>query len=94
MERRLIENLFSPSRLPGHFIFYMNSKHEHKFCPRCSSAFECKPGSINQCQCSGIQLTEEERVYIEIKHDDCLCINCLKALQHQYIAFTQKHIFK
>ncbi|MGB4843431.1 MAG: cysteine-rich CWC family protein [Ferruginibacter sp.] len=70
------------------------NKHEQKYCPRCSTVFECKPGSINQCQCSGIQLTVEERVYIESKYEDCLCINCLKALQQEYFIFKKKHIFK
>lgn len=68
-------------------------KHETIHCGRCNTLFECKPGSINQCQCSAIQLTVEEKVYIESKHEDCLCINCLKAIRQEYVFFKEKHIF-
>ncbi|HQW82969.1 MAG TPA: cysteine-rich CWC family protein [Ferruginibacter sp.] len=68
-------------------------KHETISCCRCNINFECKPGSINQCQCNVIQLTVEEKVYIELKYDDCLCINCLKAMQQEYVLFKEKHIF-
>jgi hypothetical protein len=69
-------------------------KHEEKYCPRCSIAFECKAGTIMQCQCSGIQLSLEERVYVESKFEDCLCINCLAALQKEYVLFKEKHIYR
>jgi Cysteine-rich CWC len=69
-------------------------KHEDKHCPRCNRLFECKAGTITQCQCSAIQLTLEERVYMESKFEDCLCINCLAALQKEYILFKEKHIYK
>lgn len=70
------------------------NKHETKYCPRCRSSFECKAGSIIQCQCSGIQLSVEERRYIELKHEDCLCIHCLKTLQQEYVIFKEKHIYR
>ena len=69
-------------------------KHEDKHCPRCSIAFECKAGSIILCQCSAIQLSLEERVYVESKFEDCLCINCLYALQKEYVFFKEKHIYR
>ncbi|HQY12943.1 MAG: cysteine-rich CWC family protein [Ferruginibacter sp.] len=59
-------------------------KHEEKHCPRCKTVFECKPGSITQCQCSGVSLSEEERAYIEAGYDDCLCIHCLRSLQRLF----------
>ena len=59
-------------------------KHELKNCCRCYASFECKAGSITECQCSQIQLTNEERIYIEDKFSDCLCLNCLAALQKEY----------
>ena len=70
------------------------SKHEQKQCSRCKIAFECKAGSIMQCQCSAINLTVEERAYIEAKYDDCLCIECLSTLQKKYIQFKEKYILK
>ena len=65
-------------------------KHEEKYCPRCKITFECKAGSIVQCQCSNIQLTVEERCFIELKHEDCLCIDCLKILQQEYMQLMKK----
>lgn len=69
-------------------------KHEEKHCPRCQLVFECKPGSITQCQCSGIQLTVEESAFVGAKYDDCLCINCLRDLKQKYEHFKTKYIFK
>jgi hypothetical protein len=69
-------------------------KHEDKYCPRCNAVFECKAGSIALCQCSTIQLSVEERAYVEIKFEDCLCIDCLVALQKEYVLFKEKHIYK
>ncbi|OJJ19914.1 hypothetical protein BKI52_15665 [marine bacterium AO1-C] len=56
-------------------------KHEDKHCPRCQTLFECKVGSINLCQCTTVTLTPEERAYIAKLYDDCLCANCMRALQ-------------
>ncbi len=58
--------------------------HEEKQCQQCGNTFQCKAGSIVQCQCSSIQLTLEERAAIEKQFDDCLCINCLKELQAEF----------
>lgn len=70
------------------------SKHEDKHCPRCNSTFECKAGTIMQCQCSAIQLSVEESLYVESKFEDCLCVNCLRALQQEYVIFKEKHIYR
>ena len=69
-------------------------KHENKYCPRCSTVFECKAGSIMLCQCSSIQLSLEERAYVESKFEDCLCVNCLRALQKEFVVFKEKHIYR
>lgn len=58
--------------------------HEEKCCQKCGQHFECKAGSIMQCQCSAILLSTEERHYIEKQYDDCLCINCLNILQNEH----------
>ena len=55
--------------------------HENKTCERCNTTFECKAGSITQCQCNTIQLSPDERAYIASKYTDCLCANCLLALK-------------
>ena len=69
-------------------------RHEEKHCPRCNIAFECKAGTITQCQCSAIQLSAEESAFIQAKYDDCLCINCIRDLQKKYDHFKTKYIFK
>ena len=59
-------------------------KHEEKVCPHCNQRFECKVGSIMQCQCSGVVLNEAERQYIAALYEDCLCIQCMNLLQAEY----------
>ncbi|MCO4293703.1 cysteine-rich CWC family protein [Solitalea sp. MAHUQ-68] len=59
------------------------ASHEHKFCPRCKAPFECKPGSITQCQCYGISFTAEEKEIISTNFYDCLCRNCLMELKQE-----------
>ncbi len=67
--------------------------HETKQCARCSRNFECKVGNIAECQCTQVQLTYEERLFIEEKYTDCLCGQCLQTLQFQYKLYRNR-IFK
>lgn len=67
------------------------NKHEIKNCSKCHASFECKAGNITECQCTQIKLSYEETVYVESKYSDCLCIDCLKALQNEYAAFKRIH---
>ena len=64
--------------------------HEHKNCQRCNTNFECKAGSILECECNQIKLSYEERIYIEGLYTDCLCTNCLLTLQQQYLMLRKK----
>ncbi len=59
-------------------------EHEQKHCPKCSSPFECKVGSILLCQCMTVPLTQEERDFIASKYADCLCAACLKDMKSAY----------
>lgn len=68
--------------------------HEEKQCPRCGARFECKAGSITACQCYGIPLGDEERVFIEERYHDCLCRNCLLELKNPYVFFKEKYLLK
>lgn len=61
-------------------------EHEEKLCPRCNKTFECKAGSITQCQCNTVQLTVTERAVIEKQYNDCLCLACLIELKQQVTA--------
>ncbi len=69
-------------------------QHETKDCPRCKTAFECKPGNITQCQCYGIDLTAELKAYIEQRYNDCICKSCLQYLQLELNLFKEKYLFK
>jgi hypothetical protein len=68
--------------------------HEHKLCPRCSGLFECKVGSVTECQCLQIHLSIEERAFIEDMYDDCLCKECLLELKTRYFTFKEKFLLK
>lgn len=59
-------------------------EHEQKYCPHCNVLFECKVGSILLCQCTPVALTEDERMYIKGRYDDCLCADCLMKMKVQY----------
>jgi hypothetical protein len=67
--------------------------HEKKYCPQCANEFECKAGTIAQCQCYAVKLTVEERMYIEEKFADCLCGDCLEELKNVSSVFKEKFIF-
>lgn len=58
-------------------------QHEPKSCPRCSALFECKVGNVAECQCNGINFTEEEKHYIAQQYSDCLCRRCLLEMKHE-----------
>lgn len=68
-------------------------QHETETCPRCKKSFECKVGNITACQCSSVQISYEEKVYIESKYISCLCAQCLKDLQFEYKLY-RNHIFR
>ena len=60
-------------------------KHEEKTCERCACSFECKAGNISDCQCQTVSITPEQRAWISTEFQDCLCVQCLKELQRQYM---------
>jgi hypothetical protein len=59
-------------------------KHETKQCPRCSTTFECKTGSILLCQCSKIEMNAEQLEYSSTQYNGCLCLACLNELRTEY----------
>lgn len=67
--------------------------HASKQCGRCGAEFVCNPGAITECQCSAIVLTTAERSSIASNYDDCLCIQCLRALKAEMnIAFKSEKL--
>ena len=77
-------------------FFFMKSenkfKHEPKICPRCKNVFECKVGTLEQCGCSDIQLSDYVRDYIRKKFSDCLCVSCLReiSMESKLIFFNSR----
>ncbi|MCX8020042.1 MAG: cysteine-rich CWC family protein [Chitinophagaceae bacterium] len=67
--------------------------HEIKICPRCQKQFECKAGSITQCQCYEFTFTDTEKAYIAQRYQDCLCRECLAGLKNQVNFFMEKYFF-
>jgi hypothetical protein len=57
--------------------------HETTYCPRCQAAFECKVGTIQECQCNGIPFNEAEKAHIAAHYQECLCRNCLLAMKRE-----------
>ncbi len=57
---------------------------ESKQCVRCRSEFECKPENIGECQCSRIQLNDDERAFIKSAFEGCLCLTCLQELKREF----------
>lgn len=58
--------------------------HEFKHCQRCYTAFECKVGSVYECQCADANLDQQQRDYISSMYSDCLCVDCLRELASEY----------
>jgi hypothetical protein len=67
--------------------------HETRTCPACGREFECRAGSIGQCQCSQVALTLEERAFIAERYEDCLCASCLARMGSRYQRFLERYVF-
>lgn len=52
-----------------------------KSCPCCGNDFECKADAIALCHCSSVELTEQERRYLQQNYSGCLCQTCIDALK-------------
>lgn len=59
-------------------------KHEPKICPRCCRVFECKVGSVEQCQCVAIKIDDRVQDFVQKKFADCLCVTCLLEISNEY----------
>ncbi len=58
----------------------MSEKQNIKTCKRCSSAFECRADNIALCACSAVKMSTASQQFLAETYNDCLCINCLNAL--------------
>jgi nitrite reductase/ring-hydroxylating ferredoxin subunit len=59
-------------------------KHEIVTCPRCGARFECKMGTITECQCMEVRLSPYQILAIREMYIGCLCKKCLSELSIQF----------
>ncbi|MFA8342930.1 MAG: cysteine-rich CWC family protein [Rhodothermaceae bacterium] len=53
-----------------------------KNCPNCNAEFECKVNDVENCQCYGVNLNEEQKEFIKENFGDCLCRKCLEDIKN------------
>lgn len=41
-------------------------------------------GSISLCQCTAVEISDDERAYFNEKYNECLCAKCMKELKSEY----------
>lgn len=49
---------------------------KHKICPSCKKEFDCLHNA--DCWCMKYPINEENKAYISLHYEDCLCEDCLK----------------
>lgn len=59
-------------------------EHEHIHCARCGAGFECKVGTVHQCQCFEVPLTRKESECVGEVYEGCLCAGCLRVLKNAF----------
>ena len=64
----------------------------NKQCPRCKNRFQCQVENVANCQCSTVQITEATRQFLQSTNYDCLCSNCLSAINN-LVQFAAGHNF-
>jgi hypothetical protein len=67
------------------------SLHVPRQCSRCGASFICNIGSVGECQCFSVGLTNRERAFIAERYDDCLCAACLHELRAAYRDHTLRN---
>jgi Family of unknown function (DUF5522)/Cysteine-rich CWC len=53
-----------------------------KHCGRCQSKIDCYVDDINNCPCKEVKMTEKLKEFLSLTNYDCLCNNCLEALNN------------
>ncbi|MFZ4799745.1 MAG: cysteine-rich CWC family protein [Bacteroidia bacterium] len=48
-----------------------------KICMNCNEPFECNMENITDCHCYSVKLSDENKLLIASKFEDCLCNKCL-----------------
>lgn len=53
-------------------------------CERCTKKIECRSDDISSCDCTKMELSEDEYFYISQTYKMCLCNTCLSELKLEY----------
>jgi hypothetical protein len=60
-------------------------KPNEKYCPKCNAVFICNADDILHCECNSIQLSEVAIKHISATYSNCLCKNCLAAINFKLL---------
>ena len=69
---------------PNFLLAFEMAENQDKKCARCGGMFQCKAGSIEECDCTRLQLHQKTIELIQQQFNDCLCFDCLKQLPDTY----------
>ncbi|MCA0364816.1 MAG: cysteine-rich CWC family protein [Bacteroidetes bacterium] len=75
-------------------------KHALETCPLCGEPFVCKVNNIQKCDCSKINLNNEELEYIRkyletsLGAYECVCVKCLNQLKSQLPQHLNEYFYK
>jgi len=61
-----------------------------KSCPRCKEVFECQANSDKHCFCAHVKLDPATTEFLAKTHYDCLCNNCLQAINESVLKVKNK----
>ncbi len=57
-----------------------------KICPGCSSTFRCRVDQIELCNCRKLNLKKGVSEYIKVTYGNCLCFDCLKKINEEFVS--------
>lgn len=63
-----------------------------KICPGCKKEFTCNSENISACACSRVSLSNETKAFLAKTFYNCLCNDCLFAL-NQLVAMEKQYPF-
>lgn len=67
---------------------------DQNICQRCKNTFTCRADYIEQCQCTGVVLSDATRRFLSASNFKCLCVNCLKELNQKFELLADKQFPK
>lgn len=96
-EGSLASGLVGPGRMPEIDVILealgeaCREQHApNKTCPRCGRKFFCNHEDVSRCDCAKIPLSNEAMNYVSQHYSDCLCNDCLKAINEKISVTAEK----